>query len=258
MADNSNNRILIWLEGNANFTRSISAGLSNPSSVFVTIGDDIFVDNGGSNGRVDKWESNATNSTPVMSVSGACFGLFIAINDNLYCSMRDLQQVVMKPLNTSVTNLTIVAGTGSQGSTADSLHNPVGIFVDTDLNLYVADYFNHRIQFFPSGQRNGSTKAGNGAPGSSTLSGPTGIVLDADKNLFIVDRDNHRIVRSGPNGIQCLVGCSGSSGSLSDQLTSPRTARFDSYGNMYVADTDNSRIQKFLLVTNSCGKCRNT
>ena len=256
VADYSHNRILIWLEGSANFTRSISGGLSNPFSVFVTTTDDVYVDNGGSNGRVDKWASNASSSTPVMSVSQACFGLFIDISDNLYCSMRDLHQVVMKSLNSSVTNSTIVAGTGSSGSTADGLYYPVGIFVDTDLNLYVADGFNNRIQLFPNGQRNGSTKEGNAPPGTSTLNIPTGIVLDADGNLFIVDRGNHRIVRSGPNGIQCLVGCSGSSGSSPYQLNNPRTFRFDSHGNMFVADTDNKRIQKFLLATNSCGKYR--
>ena len=69
-----------------------------------------------------------------------------------------------------------------------------------------------------------------------------------------MDTGNNRIVGSGPNGFRCLVGCSGSGGSASNQLNSPETLSFDSYGNMFVTDWWNNRIQKFVLSTNSCGK----
>jgi hypothetical protein len=225
--------------------------LNYPYSLFVTIAGDIYVDNGW-NGQVDKWISNATNSTPVMYVSSSCYGLFIDVYDNLYCSMYNIHQVVMKSLHSSVNTSTIVAGTGCPGSASNMLNNPDGIFVDNNLNLYVADYGNHRIQFFVAGQVNGTTVAGNGV--SISLSGPSGITLDADGYLFIVDSYNNRVVGSGPNGFRCLVGCSGS-GSASNQLSLPHTLSFDSYGNMFVTDSSNNRIQNFLLATNSCGKC---
>ena len=56
--------------------------------------------------------------------------------------------------------ITVVAGVGLGGSDAHMLQQPEGIFVDTDLNLYVADVKNHRIQFFRSGEINGLTIAG--------------------------------------------------------------------------------------------------
>jgi DNA-binding beta-propeller fold protein YncE len=251
VADWTHNRIVMWLEGSINVTKIISGGLDSPSSLFVTIAGDIYVDNGW-NGRVDRWTSNATNSTPAMYVGASCYGLFVDVNDNLYCSIFDLHQVVMKSLSSSANTSTIVAGTGCRGSASNMLNCPVGIFVDINLNLYVADYGNNRIQFFVAGQVSGTTVAGNGV--SISLSYPSGITLDADGYLFIVDSSNNRIVGSGPNGFRCLVGCSGG-GPASNQLSSPFTLSFDSYGNMFVTDYGNSRIQKFLLATNSCGKC---
>jgi hypothetical protein len=134
------------------------------------------------------------------------------------------------------------------------LYYPQGIFVDINFNLFVADCYNHRIQNFQSGQSNGITIAGNGAPQTITLNYPTSVVLDANGYLFIVDCNNNRIVASGSTGFRCVVGCSGASGSASDQLSHPQTMAFDSYGNIFVTDYLNNRTQKFLLATNSCSK----
>jgi DNA-binding beta-propeller fold protein YncE len=249
VADQTDNQIVMWVEGNINFTKIISSGLRSPCSLFVTIAGDIYVDNGYFNGRVDKWTSNATNSTPAMYVGESCYDLFIDVYDNLYCSMFAMHQVVMKSLHSSVSTSAIVAGTGCPGSASDMLNSPWGIFVDINLNLYVADSVNNRIQLFIAGQLNGTTVAGNGV--SISLNTPNGITFDADGYLFLVDSSNARIVGSGPSGFRCLVGCSSPA---SNQLSSPRTLRFDSYGNMFVTDAGNNRIQKFLLATNSCSK----
>jgi hypothetical protein len=201
---------------------------------------------------------DTNSSVPAMYVGSACYGLFVDINDILYCSIRDLHQVVTKPLNSVSNTLTIIAGTCFSGSSSYMLDSPYGIFVDINFDLYVADCVNNRIQLFQSGQLNGTTVAGSGSLNTTiTLKHPTGIVLDADSNLFIVDRDNNRIVGSGPNGFQCLVGCNIAPGSASNQLYSPQSMVFDSYGNMFVTDQNNNRIQKFLLSTNSCGKYDN-
>jgi hypothetical protein len=79
-------------------------------------------------------------------------------------------------------------------------------------------------------------------------------VLDADDYLYITDYNNNRIVPSGPNGVQCLVGCVNSNGSGSNELNCPHSLSFDSYGNLFVADLGNSRSQKFLLLNNFCGE----
>jgi hypothetical protein len=122
-----------------------------------------------------------------------------------------------------------------------------------NLTLYVADSGNDRIQQFMLGQSNGTTVAGGGTSGNISLNNPTGVVLDGDGYLFITDSNNGRIVGESSNGFRCLIGCSGSSGSTPSILSSPHMMNFDTYGNIFVVDAGNSRIQKFLLSTNSCG-----
>ncbi|CAF4176744.1 unnamed protein product, partial [Adineta steineri] len=242
------NRVQAWPEGSSNPTRTISGSLNLPYTVFVTRNGDIYVDNGYANNRVDKWTLNATNSTVAMNVKYICAGLFVDINNNLYCSPVNYHQVNMKSLNSNSNMWIIAAGTGCAGATSNTLHDPRGIFVDTDLNLYVADFTNDRVQKFLSKQANGITIAGTGATGTISLNGPNGIVLDADGYVFIADYYNNRIVGSGPNGFRCLLGCSSIAGSTSNQLNLPTSLSFDSYGNMFVADSSNHRIQKFILI----------
>ena len=238
-----------------NPTKTMSGSLSAPHSIFVTINGDIYIDNDHIHGRVDKFTLNSNISIPVMHVSSLCFGLFVDMNNTLYCSMYHHHKVVKKWLNDNSNITSVAAGTGVNGSTSNMLYHPAGIFVDINFDLYVADQYNDRIQLFRSGELDGITIAGEGSlTATITLQYPTGIVLDADKNLFIVDAGNNRIVRSGPHGFICLVGCSGSSGSASNQLYFPRSISFDNDANIFVADHNNHRIQKFLLATNSCGK----
>ena len=193
-----------------------------------------------------------------MCVGVSCFGLFVDISDTVYCSMYSRHQVVKRWLNDNTNVSTTVAGNGTAGSLSNQLVLPVGIFVDTNFDLYVADNGNNRIQLFKLGQLNGITVAGTGSLNTTiTLRYPTAVVLDADKYLFIVDKQNNRIIGSDSKGFRCIVGCSGS-GAASNQLTTPEMLWFDSYGNLFVADRGNNRIQKFFLYTNSCGKSETT
>lgn len=232
---------------------NISGGLNAPYALFVTDAGDIYVDNGYSNSRVDKWLFNTTSSVPAMYMCAQCYGLFIDINNTLYCSMFSLHQVISNSQRNGSNTWTIVAGNGVAALSTNSLYNPRGIFVDKNFNLYVADSENDRIQMFTPGQLNGTTLAGTGAPSTIALLYPTSVVLDADGYLFIVDCFYHRLIGSGPSGFRCIAACSGA-GSTSTQLYYPLTLSFDSYGNIFVTDQYNHRIQKFLLTYNSCSE----
>ena len=251
VADRANHRVQVWLEGRTTPTRTISGWFSYPFSIFSTNNGDIYVDNGYTYNRVDRLMMNGTRNSSAMYVKDECFGLFVDVMNNLYCSMYYLHQVMMKSLNNNSTMWIIAAGTDCAGSTSNTLTYPRGIFVDTDLNLFVADCGNNRVQKFLSEQVNAITVAGSAAANTITLSCPSGVILDGDGYLFIVDSYNHRIVASGPNGFRCIVGCSMIAGSLSSQLNQPSDLKFDSYGNIFVIDRDNSRVQKFVLIPNT-------
>ncbi|CAF4147828.1 unnamed protein product, partial [Adineta steineri] len=253
VANNENNTIVIWHEESVNPTKIISGNFKEPSSIFVTSNGDIYIDDGYENGRVQKWIAETNITVTVMNVNSSCWDLFVDINDTLYCSIYFRHQVVKRSLNDAVmTSNRIAAGTGSEGSASNQLFLPYGIFVDVNLDLYVADWRNHRVQLFQPGESNGITVAGSTSLNPTiTLFCPSGILLDAEKYLFIVDHGNHRVVGSSLNGFRCLVGCYGK-GSQSSQLNFPTSFSFDHSGNIFVIDLSNRRIQKFNYLKRYC------
>ncbi|CAF1279357.1 unnamed protein product [Adineta ricciae] len=231
------------------------ANLFQYTNLFVTLNGDIYFENGGENGRIEKFTSNSTNSSFVAQFSGNCFGLFIDIRNNLYCSLRHEHRVVKIMLDDDIRIVITIAGTVNKtGSRPYELNQPWGIFVDANFNLYVADHQNNRIQVFPHGKMNGTTATGKNSLTNLTLYHPTDVILDGERDLYIADNRNHRIVRLRNGWYECIVGCSGQSGSASDRLNISYSVRFDSVGNLYVADERNRRIQKFGISGNSCGK----
>lgn len=246
--DREHDQTVIWTDLNTNLKQSAFVSSGSPQAIFVTSAGDIYVDNGQLNKRVDRRAISPVALTPAMNVRGSCFDLFVAIDNTLYCSLGLFHQVVAKSLSDSSNVTMIVAGTNCNDSTANALNGPHGIFVDINLDLYVADRYNHRIQSFHPNRLYASTVAGGTASiYTIILNEPTDVVLAADSRLFIVDSGNHRIVASGPDGFRCLVGC-WTQGPSSALLKFPRTLSFDSGGNMFVVDSGNQRIQKFILI----------
>ena len=189
-----------------------------------------------------------------MYVADSCFGLFIDVNDDLYCSLGSLHKVVKQLLNGATNTSSIVAGNGTSGNSSSMLSEPRGIFVDASLTLYVADCWNHRVQYFLPGDLSGTTILTNGSNGSFTLRYPTAVIMDMDNYLYISDCGNSRILGSGLAGFRCIAGCTNTNGSAADQLYGPFGIAFDIYGNLFVVDAGNNRLQKFSLALNSCSK----
>ena len=232
---------------------NLSGTFNDSRGLFVSDAGDVYIDMGKYNGRVERWSPGAGGGQIVMNVSGSCFSLFVDSNDTLYCSLDLLHQVVRTSLNsTNISASIAVAGNGTPGFASNMLNSPRGIFVDASIGLHVADCGNNRVQLFQPGQTNGNTLAGNGSSGSIALSCPIAVTLDFRGYLYILDHNNHRIVGSGRDGFRCLMGCTDTSGSASDQLLHPWSFSFDRQGNVLVNDLGNCRIQKFQVTTNSC------
>ena len=253
----SNNEILRWSHHNDSVQSIMSWNLSEYSTLFVSINKDIYFVNSAETGRVDKVStSSSAGSELVARFDGDCYGLFIDLNNTLYCSVRDNYTIVSLSLSLDNNISTTVAGTGVKGSASDQLDSPWGIFVDVNFDLYVADAGNNRIQRFQLGQLNGTTVAGNGTPDTLMLNYPTDVILDANGYLYIADNVNNRIIRASLSDYECIAGCNGTNGSSPSQLSQVFSLRFDSEANIYVADEFNTRIQKFLFLVDSCSKYR--
>ncbi|CAF4243577.1 unnamed protein product, partial [Adineta steineri] len=247
-ADASNNRVLVWSGSNGTLLRTITGSLKKPMSLFATMNGDIYVDNGKAYNEIDKWSWNTVNESIAMSVLDVCFGIFVDLNNTIYCSVQYDDVVIKQSLNDSGNSYSIAAGNEISGNGPDQLDEPQGIFVDVNFNLYVADLNNDRIQKFEPGSTSGTTVS----TGSIILNVPTDVVLDANGYLFIVDSKGNRIIGSGPDGYRCILGCPNSNGTILYQFNKPQSLSFDSYGNIYVTDRDNYRIQKFQLASNYC------
>ncbi|CAF1647902.1 unnamed protein product [Adineta ricciae] len=243
-------QILIWHE---NTTYPMIIGRDDWSlifSIFVPNTSEIYISF--SDSKIIKWMASTNTFVNITHFQQPCRDIFIDIENHLYCSLYNLAVVVKTSVN-GKTPMMIMAGiTNIAGSTPDKLYGPSGIFVDRNLDLYVADTWNNRVQLFSSGKNIGKTVAGQSSSDITiALKRPHSTALDADKYLFISDNGNNRIVASGPNGFRCLLGCNGM-GKQPHQLNHPMAISFDVHKNVFVYDAANKRFQKFDLQIYSC------
>lgn len=131
---------------------------------------------------------------------------------------------------------------------------PRKLAVDSQNNLYVADFGNLRIRKV-SPSRQVTTVAGNGilgfVDGASTrsrLNFPTGIAVDGHGNVFVADTYNHAVRKLSPQGeVTTLAGNNqagfqdGAAGMVS--FNHPTDVAVGPDGRIYVADRLNHRIR---------------
>jgi uncharacterized protein (TIGR03437 family) len=160
--------------------------------------------------------------------------------------------------------ITTLAGSGASGFSGDNgpatraqLANPVGVAVDSDGDLYLADNWNHRVRKVSNGVI--TTVAGNavigfsgdnGPAASAQLVDPKGVAVDSAGNLYIADGVGSRI-RKVSSGVISTVAGNGTYGlggdhgpAASAQLWDPTGVVVDSAGNLYIADTGNNCVRK--------------
>ncbi|CAF3800505.1 unnamed protein product [Rotaria sp. Silwood1] len=152
-----------------------------------------FFPNNSSGTLVAGGNGNGINNTQ-LSIPQAVH--FDSLSNSLLIANTGAHNIVRWVLGAS--HWTLVAGSidGSNGTSSTHLYSASHVTLDPMGNMYVVDRRNHRIQFFPVGESNGTTIAGmTGIAGnnSSLLNFPTSLALDNQLNLYIVDRSNHRI-----------------------------------------------------------------
>jgi hypothetical protein len=166
-----------------------------------------------------------------------------------------------------------IAGTAGSSGWADGtnttalFYTPVGIAVDLQTNLYIADTGNSVIRKLTP-TANGwvsSTIAGLASnPGSTDGTNrearfdyPSGVTVDTNGNIYVADQGNstvRKISLIGTNWVvSTIAGLAGKTGSANGTNSAarfyyPASVAVDLSGNVYVADQNNSVIRKVTLV----------
>lgn len=158
--------------------------------------------------------------------------------------------------------ITTVAGTGVCGMSGDSgpataatLCFPEGLAVDSQSNLYIADYNNNRIRKVNSWGTittvAGGGSAGDGGPATAaSLPNPAGVAVDTSGNLYIAQYSGSSIRKVGADGKITTVagsfteGFSGDGGAATAAaFRFPEGVAVGTSGDLYIADTGNLRVR---------------
>lgn len=162
----------------------------------------------------------------------------------------------------------------SSGTTATTLNGPIEAAYDASGNLYVSDYYNHRIMVYRNaigkvngagadyviGQANMTTRTTGSA--ANRLNYPFGLVIDASGTLYVSDQLNSRILiyrnvtsrvnnSTLGNGISAdyVIGqtslTANTSGTSATKLYQPAGLAMDLSGNLFVSDLENNRVLMF-------------
>ena len=212
----------------------------------------------------DGYSANGTLATAAM-LSGPT-GLAFDQAGNLYFS--DTNNQVLRRVNASDGTVATVAGTAhTAGYTGDGfsalqaqLNTPMGLAIDRNGNLFVADKSNSAIRKVVLATGAISTVAGTGTAAFSgdggpankaSLGSPSSVAVDASGQLYIADTDDSVVRLINAKGIISVVaGVPGFYGGAPQDGTSATAATFsgvdgvaiDSNGSLYVASDGQRRV----------------
>jgi trimeric autotransporter adhesin len=136
---------------------------------------------------------------------------------------------------------------------------------DAEGDIFIADYFNHRIRRIDAQTGIVTTVAGNGAAQSSGDGGPAveagveypfGIALDSQENLYLIENGAGTIRRvDNKSGLITTIagtghpGFTGDGGPATKAEIDPAAIAIDSLENLYFSDIGNNRIREIDLHT---------
>ncbi len=146
-----------------------------------------------------------------------------------------------------------IARWGASGSGPGQFAEPIGLAVDGQDHLYVADAGNDRIQKLSVNGGRPLAQFGKQGNGPGEFNNPTAVAVDAQGYIYVADTGNNRIQKLAPDGkfVQQWGAVDSvarpTAGNGAGQFSSPYGLAIDAKGNLYVADSENDRIQKLIL-----------
>ena len=183
----------------------------------------------------------------------------ITVDDNGILFVADSENHRIRRIDTDG-NVTTVAGTGTFGfidgdAATAQFRSPVGITVDDNGILFVADRNNHSIRRIDT-DGNVSTIAGTGTFGfidgdasTAQFSSPNGITVDDSGVVYIADQVNFSIRRIDTDGNVSTIAGTGTPGFIDGdaataQFRSPLDITVDDNGMLFVTDSGNHSIRR--------------
>jgi len=254
ISDTTNSRIIMFPSGSLVGIPLTSGSGSNLSqvvhprgSVIDTYGNLYVADAG--NYRIMKYANitSASQSPPIIGevVVNADFGTgYDKMGNDADVAVDSLGNIFVSDSNHRVlkwapgaTNGTLVAGRGDGywGDGADELRNPIAIYVDQNMTLYIADSDNNRIQKWISGSSEGTTVG--------QLYHPTDVVVDSNGTIYAWS--SAKLYRFYPGSTSGTI-------VISSYTARSYGFKFDSVGNVYVATYWDNTIDKYTVNNASC------
>ncbi len=199
------------------------------------------------------------------------YGVAVDSKGDLF--IADAQNNLVREVNATTHLITTVAGTGVAGyngdgiaATSAELDTPIGVAVDSQGDLFIADDGNSRVREVSAATGLISTIAGTGGYGyngdgiaatSAELNFPTGLAVDAAGDVFIADAHNNSVREvNAVTGLISTVAGTGTGGyngdgiaATSAELNSPEGLAVDSAGNLFIVDNANQRVREISAST---------
>jgi prepilin-type N-terminal cleavage/methylation domain-containing protein len=198
---------------------------------------------------------------------------------NCYVYVGDYKEHRVEQYARSGAYVATIGTTGVPSGNNGQFNSPVGVSLDTNGSLWVADGDNGRVQKLTSsgsfllsiGGTASACTTGCGCTGPATcpstqgsgngqLSFPTSVHTDTSGNVWVIDENNNYVAEYNSSGTwlqniggtssactncSCTSGCPHSSSNGNGQLSSPYDLAIDSSGNIWVADYSNNRVVEY-------------
>jgi sugar lactone lactonase YvrE len=135
---------------------------------------------------------------------------------------------------------------GEHGSGEGQLIDPIGLDIDGNGDVWVADFGNDRVQKFSPDGTFLTTWGGFGVK-EGQFHWLTDVAIDSQGRIYVTDWKNNRVQVFEPDGT--FVAVWGDEGKFSErQMLGPNSLVLDGAGFVYVADVSNDTVQKYRLL----------
>lgn len=221
-----------WNQTGTSIAGTSSSKFSAPRCLYIDANDTMYVC-AHSSRSVEAWYKNASNGTRVTDAEGL-HADFVTVDKNGFLYFTEHIDNTARHYSPTSVNGTVVAGAGSPANSLNTFGSPLGIDVDDDLNIYVADQSNERVMKWAPNATSGTILIDVSSYNPSALLSGLLLAYNSINKLYLSDENADCVYlwtfgATTPDRILNQV----INGTV---LNTPRNLIFDPFGNLYVAE----------------------